>query len=399
MIPGKLVGVVLATTALTINPTNTLVPEPGTGSSLLGTYCTSSASCWAVGTYGLNATTGANEVLHWNGTRWLKVPAPSAAGADSSLQAVRCSRAADCWAVGTLQAKSGAILGQALHWNGRKWTRASVPEPGATSGLDDVACTSPASCWAVGTIQTSPITYLNEALHWNGRKWALVGTPDPGGTAPGDLNLLSSVRCPSAATCIAVGYAGTRSIIVNQVLRWNGSTWSTLSVPNPGGTDTSGDRSQLHGLACSSATNCWAVGSYEVSGTPVSGLNQVLHWNGSAWSQVDVPEPGGTTGGAGQELLFAACGSATNCWAVGDSGPGNIDGKFVVTNQALHWDGGTWSVVATPNPAGHKVGDINRLSAVRCVTARNCWVVGTASTGSVGDGQVLHWDGGKWSVR
>jgi hypothetical protein len=317
-----------------------------------------------------------NEVLHWTGSRWHKLPA-----------------------VGVYQVKFWPVLGQALHWNGRRSVLARIPEPGGASGLADVACPSPANCWAVGTYEPpsgSPPVF-NEALHWNGRSWARASMPQPGGMAAEDINFLSSVRCPSTSTCLAVGTTGNLGSPLNQVLRWNGRSWSAVSVPSPGGT-ASGGISQLFGLACSSTDNCWAVGSYHTAGSIAASLNQVMPWNGSAWSQIPAPEPGGSGSLASQELRFATCGSAINCWAVGDFVPAGS--TRVRANQAMHWDGGMWSVVRTPDPAGVASGDGNQLNAVRCVTATSCWAVGTAHLGShVQFGQVLHWGGARWSVR
>jgi hypothetical protein len=56
------------------------------------------------------------------------------------------------------------------------------------------------------------------------------------------------------------------------------------AVPSPGLS------SSLQGVACISARNCWAVGSYWDSSAGAR-RNVALRWNGQAWS-----EPG--TGGA-----------------------------------------------------------------------------------------------------
>jgi hypothetical protein len=177
---------------------------------------------------------------------------------------------------------------------------------------------------------------------------------------------------------------------------WNGRKWSTLGVVSPGGTDA-GSFSDLAGLACSSASNCWAVGAYN-SAASSARFNQVLHWNGSSWTQVDVPEPSGSADGASQELFFVACGSPVSCWAVGDFEPSGTSN--VSANQAMHWDGGVWSVVDTPDPGGVSSGDRNELASVRCVSAASCWAVGLANMSGQPDfGQALHWDGTRWSVR
>jgi hypothetical protein len=387
------------------------VPEPGIASALLGVFCTSRSDCWAVGTYQPKTTTDLNLVLHWNGSRWRRSPVPDPAGTGngdaSALTSVRCARVTDCWAVGVYERMSGAIFSEALHWNGRRWSFARTPEVGGAAKdsitlLADVVCPSSVNCWAVGEFGNEGVQLhlRNEALHWNGKKWALAGTPEPAGTAIGDINELASVRCTSGTNCLAIGTYGTvlaQRDVLNQALRWNGRKWSSLSVPNPGGAGASGDTNGLHGLACTSADNCWAVGSF--SSTASAGtLDQVLHWNGSTWSQIAVPEPGGSDGAASEDLFFATCSSPTNCWAVGEFAP--VGSSQVTADLAVHWDGGMWSIVDTPDPAGVSSNDFNELAAVRCVSANNCWAVGLANVASAPDfAQLLHWDGTRWSAR
>jgi hypothetical protein len=385
------------------------VPEPGTSSTLQGVYCTSRVSCWAVGSYKPSKTVSLNEILHWNGRAWVRVSAPSPAGTASGdvsmLAAVRCAGARDCWAVGTYQRKLGAVFSQALHWTGRKWFRVAIPaapggsRPGDISELFDVVCTSSASCFAVGDfgVSVNRIVEQNEALHWNGRKWSLIKTPNPGGTLVGDLNSLRSIRCTSQVDCLAVGTYGTLSTMLNETLRWNGRRWLTLSAPNPAGTG-GGDINVLSGLACSSPGNCWAVGTSGSVVAPSASLqNQVLHWNGTAWSQVTAPTPD-----AVENLLsFVTCSSSTNCWAVGTSISIDAANETVTgSNQALQWDGGMWSLVETPDPGGIAIGALNQLNAVRCPSRTDCWAVGVAAK-NVGPtfGQILRWTGAKWSVR
>lgn len=99
---------------------------------LVGVYCTSRASCWAVGVQGGSGNTTLSQALHWNGKTWrhVKVPSPGGTGpnAKTELAAVRCATARACWAVG-YYVKSGATLNAMLHWNGHKWTAMATPEP------------------------------------------------------------------------------------------------------------------------------------------------------------------------------------------------------------------------------------------------------------------------------
>lgn len=387
------------------------VPRPGKHSALNGVYCTSPGNCWAVGEYGPIENAEANEVLHWNGRKWSQVPVTSpggtGTGAFSDLFAVRCTSAGNCWAVGYYD-KGETELNQALHWNGKKWSRVFTPTPGGTltgaiNELFDINCTSSASCLAdgeYGSLTSTGETILNQVLRWNGRTWSVAPTPDPAGTALGDVQAIDAIRCGSASNCIAVGTQGTFGStfeLQNEALHWNGSKWSTLSTPNPGGTSANGDVSELAGLGCSGASTCFAAGTY---GNLTSGtmLNQVLRWNGKKWSLATTPDPGGTGTHDKNELFAVSCLSATSCWAVGlhgfDSG-----GSGTLLNEALRWNGKTWSLVKTPSPAGTGDQDTNELNAIRCASPGKCFAVGEQQKkGGPEQNEILRWNGSRWST-
>jgi hypothetical protein len=224
-------------------------------------------------------------------------PGRTAQAAFDELGAVRCSSPADCWAVGLFAQRPGpenaVFRNEALHWNGRRWSQVTTPDPGGTgatafNGLFGVACASSSNCWAIGSYGTSgvkPQTRLNQALHWNGRKWSQVSAPNPDGTATGASNVLIDATCTSPASCWAVGEYGNRrggtGAILNQALHWNGRRWSPVSTPDPGGR-ANGRANFLAGIRCPSPASCWAVGDTEAFGHQA--LNLVLHWNGHRWS-------------------------------------------------------------------------------------------------------------------
>jgi hypothetical protein len=168
---------------------------------------------------------------------------------------------------------------------GVRW--ALIPSPGHDSALAGVACVKASDCWAVGESQRgSSAPELNQALRFNGKKWSKVKRPHPGGTASGDRSELFGVTCVSASDCWAVGESqrGSSAPELNQALRFNGKRWSKVTTPHPGGTG-SGDLNELWSVACVSASNCWAVGDTQ-QGDSAAKLNQALRFNGKRWSSV-----------------------------------------------------------------------------------------------------------------
>lgn len=349
--------------------------------------CVSASDCWAVGYYENNASAKLGQLFRFYRQTWMKVPIPEPGGKRSAdydnLAAVACTASSDCWAVGSYGDSTGAKLNEALHWDGRKWSLVATPQPGRSASsadqneLTDVVCVSASDCWAVGAYTNRSGAYLNEALHWNGKHWRKRSTPDPSGTSGDVMNVAGGVACSSSSDCLSVGYGYTSAgANVNEALRWNGRTWSAMATPQPGGT-TSGDYSFLQGLACSSASECWAGGGYENSSSAY--VNETLRWNGKRWAQVSAPNPGGALAGDANELFDVSCAAAADCWAVGRY----TNSSGVELNEALRFGGKRWHTTSTPDPGGISgSGAASQLLGVTCAAAASCWSVGSYADAS-----------------
>jgi hypothetical protein len=82
-----------------------------------------------------------------------------------------------------------------------------------------------------------------------------VASPDQGG--PGNDNFLNGVAATSASNAWAVGSAANGVADLTLILRWNGTSWVQVPSPNPGSSN------DLNAVAASSPTNAWAVGSFD----------------------------------------------------------------------------------------------------------------------------------------
>jgi hypothetical protein len=323
------------------------------GSFLTGVSAYSATDAWAVGDY-TNPTTGAIDtlVLRWNGTKWSTVASPNPGGTtsvsdDSLLTGVSAISATDAWAVGWYNnPTTGAEETLVLHWNGTKWNKVASPNPGGTTSASDystlsgVSADSATDAWAVGHY-FNPTTHfpgVTLVLHWNGTKWSKVASPNPGGTTS-DYSFLYSVDADSATDAWAVGEYSNPGF-ESLALHWNGTKWSIVSSPNPGGTTSSNDDSTLSGVSANSATDAWSVGYY-VDPTTAATESLTLHWNGTKWSKVASPNPGGTTSSSDNNYLSGvSADSATDAWAVGYY---NSPTTGAEETLALHWNGTSWS--------------------------------------------------------
>jgi len=280
------------------------------------------------------------------------------------LQAVAVLPSCEAFAVG------GITSTLIMRFSDGAWTQQPSPSPDQTNALASVAATSAASAWAVGNYAPSnnppdsPSTA--EILHWNGTSWGEVKTPQPGGAR--GQNSLFGVAATSATNAWAVGSyddkpPGPRHTMI---VHWNGTSWRRVPSPSPGGASL---ESRLTSVAVVSARDAWAVGWYQTA--KYSRLTLILHWNGTSWRQV--PSPNGPHH---KGLLFGVTAtSARSAWAAGYSVP---DASALI----LHWAGSAWRAVKTP-AAGV-------LSAVTATSARNAW--------AVGNGAIMHWNGRAWST-
>jgi eukaryotic-like serine/threonine-protein kinase len=180
---------------------------------------------------------------------------------------------------------------------------------------------------------------------------------------------LAGVAVTSASNAWAVGSSGSSLHPKPLIAHWNGTSWT--QVPSSG--LPSGE---LSAVAATSASNAWAVG-----GTS-SGQSLIVHWNGTTWQRVP-------SAGAAGSLTKVGASSATNAWAVG-SGPSF--GSMLI----LHWNGTTWQRMPSPTLAGRV-----SLSAVAVVSGRDAWAVGSVTTGNLAAASsmaslILHWNGTAW---
>jgi hypothetical protein len=257
-----------------------------------------------------------------------------------------------------------------------------VPSPNAFSGnnqLNGVAGISAQDAWAVGSSCCSARHFGLGTLaeHWDGSAWTIAaGSVD---TRYFDEKLLG-VAAVASNDVWAVGNVKREGFYdpgVPLTMHWNGSAWSQVAVPGSG---------WLSSVAALSSTNVWAAGATRTA-------TQIERWNGSSWAVVPSPSPGPKA-----RLDGIAAVSPNDIWAAGwfvDNAFGGIPRTLIE-----HWDGSSWTIVASPNATGP-----NSLHSVTAVSANDVWAVGESGvdTGSTGDPPgsrtlVEHWNGSNWQI-
>ncbi len=341
------------------------------GGQLGSVSCSAPDACTAVGsafnTQGLAVTMAER----WSGTSWQRQPTPqpfhTVPDSRPSLSGVSCPTSAFCEAVGTNQVNFTGIS-LAYGWNGSVWKQQSFPGPAGSTSVnpDQVSCTSAGFCEAVGSYRNSANGTVALAAQWNGSSWRLQHVPG----MPGSIEvLLTGVSCVSTTFCMAVGNSFGTGAFAEQ---WNGTSWHTQNLPGNVG---------LGSVSCASATFCEVAGGFSGSGDV---------WNGSSWSAQTIPTPANSTSAG---LAGVSCVTAAFCEAVGQY----TDSSGNTLSLGVTWNGTSWALQATPNPAA----SITSLGQVSCATVATCEAVGNSQVASNSGPVALaeSWNGSSWQLQ
>lgn len=249
-----------------------VVPNP-LGGTLHGVEAVSFDDVWVVGD---------NGVIHWDGTEWRNVPSPL-----RNLRDITAADERDLWAVGT----DGI-----MRWTGTAWAVYPMPVQGSLYGVDALGVNN---VWAVGTAPGQGLLVLRTlTLHWNGNSWSEVPSPNPGNR----VNYLYGVDILFTNSAWAVGLGSGSAIARPIIMKWDGNQWSNQYNTLPNCTLSY----DLQDVLVRGEQDVWAVGT--CGGQPARSL--ALFYNGSTWSELQVPDIGPLYG----------LSAAQDIWAVGERG-------------------------------------------------------------------------------
>jgi hypothetical protein len=237
------------------------------------------------------------------------------------------------------------------------------------------AVLSPCYTWAVGSWRNGAAEHQTLIEHFNGSEWTQVASPQVGAADDDDLN---GVAVTSKSNAWAVGSYSNGTAEQTLVLRWTGSSWAHVSSPNPAG---AGADDVLNAVAATTTSNAWAVGRFRNGGVDEALIER---WNGTAWKVVPSPTPGTSS------VLYAvAATSGSNAWAAGTFFTGAAFQTLI-----LRWNGSTWKKVASPNPGG--ASNNHFLRGVSVTSGSNAWAVGDYHDGTSYRTLIERWNGTVW---
>ncbi|HEX4665741.1 MAG TPA: hypothetical protein VH207_04000 [Chthoniobacterales bacterium] len=158
---------------------------------------------------------------------------------------------------------------------------------------------------------------------------------------------------------------------------WEGRRWRTVRSPS-----LPRHYNHLVSVSGANSNDVWAVG-YTIDDRTSAWQALILHWDGSRWSIVQ-----GAALATQYNALTRVLALAWNdVWIVGYNGT-----SINFHTLAEHWDGFSWSKVATPAP-----GTYDALNGLAGTGSNDLWVTGYYKIGvTTYKSLTLHWDGNAW---
>ncbi len=314
----------------------------------------------------------ANYIAQWNGASW----SPLGVGASAMITDIAFDPAGNLYVVGAFGIIGGLSSNRVGKWNGISWSNLSG------GGINNAAPTRvtwdipSSSLYVTGDFSSvgSPSTTANGVAKWNGSTWSALGTGLSGSGGWSGLGIVSDGVGNIYTSGQLVNSAG--GVSVNNVAKWNGSTWSAL------GAGLSGEANSVATIALN-GTDLYATGSFNTSG--VTTVRRVGMWNGSAWTQI------GNGVSDSNHWVNDIDFIGTSIYIVGAFS--RVNGASTLANKIAVWNGATWSALGA-NPVFN-----NNIIGITHDTSNNIYIAGRFTTiGSLTVNKVAMWNGSTWSA-
>lgn len=360
----------------------------GGSAQIMAISCPAAGSCTAVGFYSDVAEARHTFVISQvNGTWGYPTEVPDFTSLKtqdaSEMSTLFCTTSTTCVGVGIYLENSIGIA-QPIVFSETKGVWATpVEAPGSASfnpnGLavvDLLACPSTSTCVASGVIlMLSPLSIEPFLITENNGAWASPeAVPGMSALSRQSIAVVESLSCGAPGDCTAVGeytdaVGGSQAFVINEVAGAWGSASQLFATQLLG----SGLNNALTGVACLSAGNCTAIGSFADAQGNLQPF--VVDESNHAWSPaVALPGMQALNKGDGAYPTTIACSALGACSAGGTYSDASRNAQVFVVNEK----DSSWSTpMEIPGTSSLNKGGTADVSEVSCSADGSCGVQGT----------------------
>jgi hypothetical protein len=269
-------------------------------------------------------------------------------------------------------AQAGGHAGNIQKWTGGMW----LPV-GSVNGPVYALAVYNNALYVGGAFTQAGNFEANNLVKWDGSNWSSVGSGLSGGSSGGPNVMALTTYDDGTGAALYVGgnfwYAG--GVAVDNVARWNGSSWAGV------GSGLGGSGVQYVSSLTTWNSGLYAGGYFNYAGSQL--VNGIAKWSGGVWSPL-----GSGVGGSNPTVTSIAGG------IVGDSKSAlYVGGTFtsaggVMANRIAKWSGSAWSAVGS---------GLNGQPDDLVVNAKVLYACGQFTTaGGIAASRIARWNGTSW---
>jgi hypothetical protein len=251
---------------------------------------------------------GYNGVAKWDGSKWSNLGLPWAGG-DVIISSLAVDGTGNLYAGGDFYQTVGEAAFLAK-WDGSSWTVVSGTNHG--SYIYALATDSSGNLFVGGDFDAAGGVPAKNIAKWDGSSWSALGA---GVERVGDGSVRALALDGNGNLYTGGDFYTADGVIVNNIAKWNGSSWSALGS----GQDF------IMALAMDDRGNLYA-----------GGYPHIAKWDGSSWSFL------GSSIYSGVDAL--AIDSGGNLYG---AGPDFTSADGVAVNHIAKWDGSSWSALGS----------------------------------------------------
>ena len=318
----------------------------------------------------------ANRVAHWNGGTWASLGgAEGGNGVNGEVRALAVS-GSDLYVGGGFSQVGGLPANSIARWNGSSWASLGTGSSNGVNSYVRALAVSGSDLYVGGDFVQAGGLAASGVARWNGTSWASLGTGSSNG-----VNISVRALAVSGSDLYVGGYSIPRAggLSVNNIARWNGSSWASLSV---------GSSNELNSFVFAlavSGSDLYVGGDFiQAGGVPA---NNVARWNGSSWVSLGTGSGNGGNGVSGNVNALTVSGSDLY-----------VGGSFsqatgVPANNVACWNGSSWASLSTGSGNG-----VNNVVDALAVSGSDLYVGGSfTQAGGIPANYIARWNGSSWA--
>ena len=305
----------------------------------------SGPSLYVGGAFTLAGGVSAPRIARWNGASWSPLGAVGGAVTDTvySLAAFDDGSGPALYAAGGFYDAGGVRAPRVARWDGVTWSPLGASSLTSYLLLEALAPFddgSGPSLYAGGTFEAIDGVPASDIARWDGVQWSPVGS----GIGAGSVSVLAVCDDGSGAALYAGGsLLSAGGVSASRVARWDGSGWSPLGAPGDGVDNAA---RAIASLDLGNGPEVYVGGFFHLAGSVLTGggffVNNIARWDGTSWSPVGAPVNG--VNGTVYALCAFDDGTGPALYVGGDF----TTAGGVAAPHIARWDGTSWSALGAP---------------------------------------------------